>query len=408
MQGLQWLKNPNVKDRLAGVGQVLMAMDQGRAVDLSPLRERIQSRQQNQSMMDRLQDLSPDQRQTLTALPPKAAQRWLIDRFFRDLNASPAGGGGQAPGLPQYRYGTNFHPGGKAVVGENGPEVVDLPRGAKVQPNPKDLAFFDMVEDAISRAEMSPSVPSDVAVPSTIGQVDPYGTDYNAVGARSYTPQGQPVAPRAMPSNMPNAPEIQGDAYDPNLMPGDGADPRGMFWQEDSQFRLAPGGNFAAGKEYRTADMSGIAPSGVGETNALNAAARSFQGFMKSLADYETTFAEGGSTAWPGKRRDELSIAHRDLQMQMKELYNLGVLNGPDLSLMNQILIDPTSIVGNAMDVLGGGKDMEKRIPANIQQVRQLMVNRTTPALQQLGIDPQQLMPAQEDDAAFLKRLGLE
>lgn len=56
---------------------------------------------------------------------------------------------------------------------------------------------------------------------------------------------------------------------------------------------------------------------------------------------------------WPGKRKDELATAHRDLQMQMKELYNLGVLNGPDLMLMDQILLDPTSIMGNVKDALG-------------------------------------------------------
>ena len=176
---------------------------------------------------------------------------------------------------------------------------------------------------------------------------------------------------------------------------------------------------FDDGKSYQTADMSAIEPSGVGERNDLHAAARSYQGFMKSLSDYERTFKDpdgnpetkdGGSTMWPGKRKDELGIAHRDLQMQMKELYNLGVLNGPDLDLMNQILIDPTSVAGNVMDALGIA-DMEERIPANIAQVRQLMKNRTEPALQQLGIDPETLMPKQKavgdlSDEELLKMLG--
>lgn len=38
---------------------------------------------------------------------------------------------------PRYATGTNFHPGGRAVVGENGPEVIDLPRGSRVYPNGK-------------------------------------------------------------------------------------------------------------------------------------------------------------------------------------------------------------------------------------------------------------------------------
>ena len=37
--------------------------------------------------------------------------------------------------VPQYAKGTDFHPGGLAVVGEDGPELVQLPRGGKVYPN---------------------------------------------------------------------------------------------------------------------------------------------------------------------------------------------------------------------------------------------------------------------------------
>ena len=37
--------------------------------------------------------------------------------------------------VPAYAGGTNFHPGGLALVGERGPELVGLPRGAKVWPN---------------------------------------------------------------------------------------------------------------------------------------------------------------------------------------------------------------------------------------------------------------------------------
>jgi len=42
--------------------------------------------------------------------------------------------------LPQYRLGTGFHPGGAAIVGEDGPEIVQMPRGARVIPNPMTLA----------------------------------------------------------------------------------------------------------------------------------------------------------------------------------------------------------------------------------------------------------------------------
>jgi hypothetical protein len=57
-------------------------------------------------------------------------------------------------GLPAYRYGTNFHPGGMAIVGEDGPEVVQLPRGAAVQPNPMTMAANPQVMAAINPQPM--------------------------------------------------------------------------------------------------------------------------------------------------------------------------------------------------------------------------------------------------------------
>ena len=193
-----------------------------------------------------------------------------------------------------------------------------------------------------------------------------------------------------------------GEQFDPNLMEGIGVDPRGMFGQEDARFDDA--------NAYQVADMSNVPPAGAGEKSKLNATARAFQGMMKSLQDYESVFKEGGSTMWPGARKDTLDTAHRDLQMQMKELYNLGVLNGPDLDLMNQILLSPTSIGGNIMDAVGIA-DMEKRIPENIENVRRMMLNRATPGLQQIGINPQDLLPktapGEMSDDELKKALGL-
>jgi hypothetical protein len=47
----------------------------------------------------------------------------------------PPGSSGVAPTLPGYAAGTDFAPGGPSIVGEGGPEVVNLPRGSQVIPN---------------------------------------------------------------------------------------------------------------------------------------------------------------------------------------------------------------------------------------------------------------------------------
>lgn len=72
----------------------------------------------------------------LNTLVEVAAQALLLGK-------GPFGGGGggligsflAGLGIPFFASGTNFAPGGLAVVGEKGPEIVNLPRGAKVIPN---------------------------------------------------------------------------------------------------------------------------------------------------------------------------------------------------------------------------------------------------------------------------------
>lgn len=49
--------------------------------------------------------------------------------------------------IPAYATGTNFHPGGLALVGERGPELVSMPRGSRVTPNNKlrgGAPYFDL------------------------------------------------------------------------------------------------------------------------------------------------------------------------------------------------------------------------------------------------------------------------
>lgn len=56
----------------------------------------------------------------------------LASMAFRQFVVGPLGG---ALGIPGFAKGTNFAPGGLAIVGEKGPELVNLPRGSQVVPN---------------------------------------------------------------------------------------------------------------------------------------------------------------------------------------------------------------------------------------------------------------------------------
>jgi hypothetical protein len=69
----------------------------------------------------------------------------LLDQALSNLFSGVFGGGSgiggivqtglSVMGLPSYENGTNFHPGGLAMVGEQGPEILNLPRGSQVIPN---------------------------------------------------------------------------------------------------------------------------------------------------------------------------------------------------------------------------------------------------------------------------------
>jgi hypothetical protein len=60
-----------------------------------------------------------------------------IEMLFGGAFGGGVGGGPVRLGfnLPGYANGTNFAPGGMALVGERGPELVNLPRGSQVVPN---------------------------------------------------------------------------------------------------------------------------------------------------------------------------------------------------------------------------------------------------------------------------------
>lgn len=75
--------------------------------------------------------------------------------------------------------------------------------------------------------------------------------------------------------------------------------------------------------------------------------------------------ATGGPTVMPGKNKLTLGAAHTNLLMEMKELYNLGVLNGPDLVLMEKVLIDPTAISTSAQGYKA--EDLKDQIDAIVR-----------------------------------------
>lgn len=71
----------------------------------------------------------------------KTAWEWLTkwnDKDAKDKNVNvktnyTSSGGGMTGGVPRYASGTDYHPGGMAIVGEKGAELINLPRGSSVK-----------------------------------------------------------------------------------------------------------------------------------------------------------------------------------------------------------------------------------------------------------------------------------
>lgn len=111
---------------------------------------------------------------------------------------------------------------------------------------------------------------------------------------------------------------------------------------------------------------------------------QAYESFTGALDAYEE-ITKGGAALLPGKQKDALDVARRDLQMQMKEMFNLGVLNGPDLALMDQMIVDMTDPGNIILDAAGIAR-LDERVNANIQQLRNQFARVVKPKLDALGL----------------------
>jgi hypothetical protein len=117
-------------------------------------------------------------------------------------------------------------------------------------------------------------------------------------------------------------------------------------------------------------------------TNALKADA-AYRSLSTALDDYQRLIEREGIAAFPGQARDAVTQARTNIQLQLKELYNLGVLNGPDLQLMEQMLIDPSPSITNMIANPSG------RVRASVQRLKQMLETVRNNALGAAGMQPQ-------------------
>lgn len=121
------------------------------------------------------------------------------------------------------------------------------------------------------------------------------------------------------------------------------------------------------------------------QTNRAAAVDQAYKALNTELDRYSELVEKTGIEAMPGKSKDQLNSVRQGVMLQLKELFNLGVLNGPDLSLMERMIYDPvidpfkeggimnlpdqlfTSIAGNPGARAKSSVDELKRMIGNIR-----------------------------------------
>jgi len=107
--------------------------------------------------------------------------------------------GTNIPQIPMLAKGTNNHKGGPAIVGEEGPELVLLPQGAKVIPNKKSMGMLkDWRNDSQKQLELAALMGK---TPRTIAPQEPISLpskQTETIGAYNINPQ-QTFMPRPEP-----------------------------------------------------------------------------------------------------------------------------------------------------------------------------------------------------------------
>jgi hypothetical protein len=105
--------------------------------------------------------------------------------------------------------------------------------------------------------------------------------------------------------------------------------PQGYRWKEDGSLEPIPGGPATKTPEAQQKQAVGV-------KNLRNAIAE----YRKELAGF------GGLDYVSPDQRSAIQSKYQNMLLQAKEAYNLGVLNGPDFQILQEVITDPTSFKG--------------------------------------------------------------
>jgi hypothetical protein len=136
----------------------------------------------------------------------------------------------------------------------------------------------------------------------------------------------------------------------------------------------------------------------------IEAQLEAYKDLVVGAADPTTKIRSGGTgNAVIGQQRDAVKTARVGLQMAMKDAFELGAITGPDMQILNDMIVDPTVDLGSSINPfsdgrgalgtvagevggwLGAGTDIRTRVASNIDQVKAEFRRRMAIQKEKLG-----------------------
>lgn len=165
------------------------------------------------------------------------------------------------------------------------------------------------------------------------------------------------------------------------------AGPSPYIQNPDGTASFRPGGpaDPAVIKEQSLARGKGADVPQAVRTEAIKAD-QAYNNLTTALDDYEKTIKKTGNVYLAGADKDAVMRKRRNLQLQLKELYNLGVLNGPDLSLMNEMLFDPNVSLNPFSDNFGIAFNVGDRVSKSVADLKEMLRGIRNSKTQAIGM----------------------
>jgi hypothetical protein len=123
-------------------------------------------------------------------------------------------------------------------------------------------------------------------------------------------------------------------------------------------------------------DLSPEAQPSPPEMTSIRKAQANANTMTGTIAELQQLYKQFGNSPLPGPVKAKMSALATDLMLAAKgpEMYQLGVIAGPDMEILGKIVTDPTSANATALDFIGDDQSMA-RLTALAGQVKRRFGN---------------------------------